>query len=91
MAINLISLGSTPSWSCHCHRESHAGKWPRTEDLRKIVARRERTTPEAIEEAIHLILRLPKDCRPWQLEAELAGVSAEVGRLVMRSLSMYRR
>lgn len=78
--INLFSLCRV------CHAENHCGHRPTNKELRAIVARRERTTPEAIEDAVHLILRLPKDCRLWQLEAELAGVSAEVKRLVLRSI-----
>ena len=55
--INLIALGG--AFCCNCHGLVHAGRIKR-EQLLKVVALRERTTPEVIEAEVFRIRRLPK-------------------------------
>lgn len=55
--INLMSLGF--AFDCNCHGKFHNGQIKK-EDLVAIVAKREGTTPEAIEEEIWRLRREPK-------------------------------
>lgn len=52
-----INLASLCRW---CHRSSHDGNEPTREQLLRIVAAREGTTPEAIVEEVHRLRRMPK-------------------------------
>lgn len=40
-----------------CHQGNHAGQWPYRDDLLKIAAAREKTTPEAIRDLVHRLRR----------------------------------
>jgi hypothetical protein len=69
--INLIALGS----GLHpCHTAIHAGNIDKAAVL-AVVAARERTTPEDIQAVVWSILRVPKEGRPAQLEAEAATLT----------------
>lgn len=50
--INLIALGSTPNFECQCHNRAQSFLIPK-EHILAIVATRERTTIDAIEEEIN--------------------------------------
>lgn len=80
---NLYSAGSYVQFNCTCHRDQHhegREKWePR---LLEIVAKREKTVPEAIFPAVAFFRRLPK--RPTQdwLDYHLEQLGAESLKLV---------
>lgn len=62
----------------HCHSRSHAGHAPHKSDLLQLVAMRERTTPEAITEAVAYLRALDKDGR----EVRQLPMSDDAWRLV---------
>lgn len=83
---NLISLGSTRAFQCECHTLHHAGERPIQCDLAAKVAEREKTTQDAIEEALYAIRRLPNRSPDRLIRAELDGLPAEARRLVSQVL-----
>lgn len=66
--INLIALGS--AFQCTCHRERHDGNILHC-DMLAVVAARENVLQDHITDVIHLLRRLPKKPRPWQIEEQL--------------------
>lgn len=60
-----------------CHADFHAGNLLRC-DLLLIVAHREGELQDHIRDLIHLLRRLPKAPRPWEVEREVAGCGAEL-------------
>jgi hypothetical protein len=81
---NLYSAGSHVQFACTCHRQHHnegAVKW--LPKLLEIVARREKTVPEAIEPAVYFFRWLPKRATQEAIEWRLEQLSAESRRLVL--------
>lgn len=86
--INLVRLGANPLDGCVCHTNNHnGGKYPNREDLLRIAAKRERTTPGAITEVIHLIRRLPKQPPMGLIEGEIKTLSKDGQRLAQMVFS----
>jgi hypothetical protein len=84
--INLCSLGSTRMFECDCHTRSHNGGSPTHGEMLRIIAKREKTTEQAIVDAVRLIQRIPKDSsqdRIMEMASELDDVSRQ---LVVREL-----
>jgi len=65
--------------ACHHDAESSTAK---NEAAKRLVADREKTTVEAIMEALWFIRRTPKGTSPERIAAQLRELSAEVRRLV---------
>ena len=59
---NLVSLGSTPNFSCECHYKNHFGGVPTREMLLVVAAAREGTKPDKIRELVYRI-RADKSCK----------------------------
>lgn len=81
---NLIALDRL------CHSEFHAGNIAYY-DLLAIVAAREGVNQRDIEAVVNLILRLPKDCRPWQLDQEREQLNIASQLLLDRTLKETTR
>lgn len=75
---NLVAMGLDPFRDCDCHHRHHEGKRPTRADLLAIAARREKTTADAITEAVGYIRALSKEGH----EARPMTLSAEARRLV---------
>lgn len=90
--INLLALG-LGAWAgraaeCSCHWGHHNGKSPTRAQMLEVAAKREGTTPEAIEWAI-LILKRIKAMPTAEQVAELAakeGAGNEVARLILAAI-----
>jgi hypothetical protein len=86
----IIMLGE--AFECQCHAKFH-GKALASERARflKIIAEREGTTPEAIEELVNLIRNeLPKGASPWLIAEMISRMSADGEKLAKRELSFVR-
>ena len=82
---NMISLGSTPMMQCPCHTNSHSVCKPSRSELLAVVAKRERTTPEAIEEVVNFIRYiLPKNATVSVIESAMIDLSDEGRKLAQR-------
>lgn len=82
--INLFFTGAFGELACNCHDAIHMGGIHRDEVLR-LVARRERTTPEIITEIMHLFRRVIKPSK-WQLIAALEELSPPAKALAIKEL-----
>jgi hypothetical protein len=82
--INLVAVGSTPGFECECH--SRADAKAEQARCRQIIARREKTTVEAIEEACDLILRLDKHASRFTIDNEVAQLSEAAHWLAVEAL-----
>lgn len=77
LACNLISL-------CReCHTSLHDGNIDRAE-LLNVVARREKTTIDAIRTVIYLVRRLPKDAGPATIWQEIECLDNPIARRLAR-------
>lgn len=79
---NLVSLGSSLTFQCPCHRNSHAGSKPYRGDLLAIAAKREGTSADAITEAVHALRRLDKHSSLERIDAWLGTLSPAAASLV---------
>lgn len=59
IALNLLAVGSSKRFECRCHHLAQALSIPRRAQL-CVIALREKTTPEFIENEIHRLRRAPK-------------------------------
>lgn len=84
--INLIALGSTLAFECTCHTDHHAGHRPIREDLLAVVANREKTRQDTIEEAIWSLRRLPNRAPQRLIDAELRSLPEAARKLVVQVL-----
>lgn len=92
LRITLASLGH--DFECPCHRGYHDRADPSKEELLCIVGRREHCTPEAIEDVVALILRVPKDASVERIEGELAGLdrlARTLGKRTFREMGIRWR
>jgi hypothetical protein len=83
--INLISLGSTLWFACHCHRKIGDGHILASRVL-EIVALREHCRPEEITEVMHWMRRLVKPT-PGQLEAALKELSVGARAIAVKEMA----
>ena len=71
LAINIVGLCAA------CHQKAHAGHGePSKQQLKEYVAKRERTTPEAIQELLWAIWRLPQGSQVPSLRRVESGLDA---------------
>jgi hypothetical protein len=85
VSIGLISLGPSQTFVCVCHARVTDGDISDARVL-EVIAKRHATTPDAIQEALWVLARLPKRASVQEIEEEIAGVDGEVSRLVVEAL-----
>ena len=88
ISLNLVALGRGAwfdGWErCGCHRSHHAGHEPTKLDLLTVACARENVLQRDALAVIYLLLRLPRDARPWQVDEAMnqSVVEGEGGNVV---------
>lgn len=83
VAINLIDVGSTRNFECHCHTQCESGLITQGHVL-GLIAKRHRVKPISIQHAIWVLLRMGDE---RDAPKELADETPEVVHLVMEALA----
>ena len=80
---NIIMLGDAFTDQCACHAKFHnEGDQAQRARFLAIVAKRERTTPEAIEAVVNMIRnKLPKDAPPWIVADAIQDLDQQARKL----------
>ncbi len=81
--INLLRLGSSLTFECPCHGILQ-GKKEHEAKVIELIAIREKTTPEAVETVVNMLLRLPKEPRPWQFAKEMEDMAYDSWSLAVK-------
>ena len=85
--VNLVGLCAPFCGDCHLNH--HVGKKPTTEDLLKIVAKREKCSANAVNKTLWLLRRLPNKPTEEQIRKELSWLKAKkLARRVLRRIGL---
>jgi hypothetical protein len=84
--IVLIALGLSSKFYCTCHTMGQGGRANRERFL-AIVAKREQTTPAAIEEVVWMLRRLPKCPSRASIDREVLTLGEGARLLALKTLT----
>ncbi len=86
---NLAAMALEPFGLCKCHHKQHNGQKPTMADLLVKVALRERTTVEAIRDAVYFIRRLDQRLSANRAWFALEELPLETAKLVRPTLERH--
>ncbi len=84
LPFNLISLGQNAVVDCSCHQDSHYSQSPGRDKLLAINARLYKTTPQAIEDVVQWVRRLPKGSSRERVFEAMGELDSDAEKLAMQ-------